>query len=117
MSACCMEAFQVQHTSCLGCSQACVLQYSSCALCGGRYVSRLSVSSDLMLMYGITQDLCPDQLKIIIGWMLMALRDVTLSPSMACRHRARASRSAASCSEDGSKGLGAGVQVAQAMPG
>ena len=117
MSACCMEAFQVQHTNGLGCSQACVLQYSSCALCGRRYVSRLSVSSDLMLMYGITQDLCPDQLKIIIGRMLMALRDVTLSPSMACRHRARASRSAASCSEDGSKGLGAGVQVDQAMPG
>ena len=121
MSACSTEASQVQHTSAeeygLACSQACALQYSSGALCSRKCASRLSVSSNLMLMYRVSESICPDQLKIIIGRMLMALREVTLNPSMACRHCARASGSAASCAEDGSKGLGAGVQVAQAVPG
>ena len=60
---------------------------------------------------------CPHQLSIITGRMLSTAEDVTWNYGMACRHCARANRSAASCSEDGSKGLGAGVQVAQAEHG
>ena len=68
MSACCMEAFQVQHMSTekhgLSCSQAYLLQYSSPAHCSQWYVLRLSVSSVLMLMYRVSRYICPAQLKL-----------------------------------------------------